>query len=307
MKGRSSSRELRLGVALSLGGALSAALYIFPYKLAAELADASVVAFALLAVSLLLSLPLAGRQAWLPALGSPVRQKITWVTAALLSVLTIAGNFCAAQAVARLEPSLASVLLRTELVFIGLLAVWILAEPLSASFAVGAGLALAGLAVMRWPLSLDTSGVGSLWALGAALSYALMQVITRRVIARISPLTVNAARLLLAVAMLACVPGMIPRAWAAGARFWGSVAAAALFGPLLGRLSIMYSLRTLTAAQSGLLLLAAPVFAFGLDALAFGRTPSGREILGAALMLLGIGLPLLHAARRRQVALRAPN
>ena len=122
-----------------------------------------------------------------------------------------------------------------------------------------------------------------------------MQVITRRVIERISPLAVNALRLWLAVALLGLVPGTLRGALAAGPRFWGFVSAAALFGPVLGRLCIMYSLRTLRAAHSALLLLLAPVLAFVIGYIGWGTLPTGLEVGGGALMLVGIALPSLAA------------
>jgi drug/metabolite transporter (DMT)-like permease len=161
--------------------------------------------------------------------------------------------------------------------------------------ALGAGVALLGLGVMNWPLALG-SLPGALWSLGAAASFGLMQVLTRRVIARVSPTSVNTLRLWLAVALMACVPHTLAGLIGLGARFWLFVAAAAAFGPFAGRLLIMYSLRDLRAAQSALLLLLAPLFAFALGYLFRGSVPSLQQALGSAMMLAGIALPSLASA-----------
>ena len=85
--------ERRRGLAFSLLGAFFSALYLFPYKRAAEFAPADVLAFALLVVAAVLSLG----AAWFerrPApshLAAPAR--LLWAPALLLAVLTITGNY----------------------------------------------------------------------------------------------------------------------------------------------------------------------------------------------------------------------
>lgn len=286
---------LRRGLAFSFAGALCSALYLFPYKRAAAFAPAHALAFALLLVAALLTSAVAAAEASRSSRAPHHPRRVLWLTSALLAAVTISGNWCGAQAVAQLEPAVASVLLRTEVVFVGGLAALLLGERLTPALGLGALTALLGLVVMRWPLHLDTPGEGAAWALGAAASFALMQVVTRRVIERISPLAVNAVRLWLAVALLGLVPGALRGALTAGPHFWGFVSAAALFGPFLGRLCIMYSLRTLRAAHSALLLLLAPVLAFVIGYVGWGTLPTRSEVGGGALMLVGIALPSLAA------------
>lgn len=276
---------------LSLAGALCSAIYLFPYKEAARHAPAQALAFVLLlaAASFSSLLSLWERRQPRPERTEPQR-RVMWRTALLLSLVTISGNFCGAQAVARLDPAVNSVLLRTEVVFVGVLGAWLLSEAITAALALGACTALLGLAVMNWPLSVQSLS-GALWCLGAAASFGFMQVLTRRVIGRISPASVNTRRLWLAVALMACLPGTLQGALAGGRELWLYAAAAALFGPFAGRLLIMFSLRDLRAAESALLLLLAPVFAFVLGYVGWGRAPTALQTLGSAIMLLGIALP----------------
>jgi drug/metabolite transporter (DMT)-like permease len=150
---------------------------------------------------------------------------------------------------------------------------------------------------MNWPLSLQSLS-GAAWCLGAAVSFGFMQVLTRREIGRISPASVNTRRLWLAVALMACLPGTLAEALTRGGQLWLYATAAALFGPFAGRLLIMFSLRGLRAAESALLLLLAPVFAFLLGYLGWGRVPTPLQTLGSAILLLGIALPLSVGALR---------
>lgn len=284
-------RKSHLGIIYSVSGALCSAIYLFPYKRAAALASPHVLAYALLVVAAVSS---TGLDLWQRrGARSAGERGVFWRTSALLSVLTISGNFCGAQAVSRLDPALVSVLLRTEIVFVGALAALLLGERLTPALVAGASVALAGLAVMRWPLGSDPAGLGALWALGGALSFGLMQVLTRRVIGRISPVTVNSCRLWIAIALMSLVPGLPRAAFSEGAEFWWSVTLAGLFGPFLGRLFIMFSLRSLRAAHSALLLLLAPVFAFSIGFVGFGSVPRPVELVGGVILLAGVALPSL--------------
>jgi len=301
------SRARRVGLGHSLLGALCSAIYLFPYKRAGSLSSPDVVAYALLIVAALSN---SGLYLW--QRGSRPRavldRRTFWVASALLSLLTISGNVCGAQAVARLAPAVMSVLLRTEIVFVGVFAALLVHERLTLPLVAGALVAICGLLAMRWPLAFDGAGAGALWALGAAASFGMMQVLTRRVIGRISPVAVNACRLWLAVGMLTLVPGMAAGALGEGREFWQYVALAGLFGPFLGRLFIMYSLRELRAAHSALLLLLAPVLAFAIGFVFQGSVPSGLELGGGLMILAGVALPSLAGLRsERRAAARAPG
>jgi drug/metabolite transporter (DMT)-like permease len=289
------SNTRHAGYGYSICAALCSAGYLFPYKSAARLADADVLAYALLIVAALSSSVLS---LWQRRRQPRARWDRTfWTTSAVLAVLAISGNLCGAQAVARLEPAIASLLLRTEIVFVGALSAVILGERVTRGLIGGAALALLGLAIMRWPLALDRAGAGALWALGGAASFGLMQVLTRRVIERISPIAVNTCRLWIAVGLWSLWPGVARDTLSRGSEFWLLVTAAGLLGPFVGRLLIMYSLRSLEAAHSALLLLLAPVFAFLIGFLAYGSVPHAGEVGGGAIMLVGIALPSLARFR----------
>ena len=291
----------RIGLAHSLLGALCSAIYLFPYKRAGAISSPDVLAYALLIVAAVSN---GGLHLWQRRSRPQVvlDRRTFWVTSALLSLLTISGNFCGAQAVTRLEPAVTSVLLRTEIVFVGVFAASLVRERLTLPLLAGALVALVGLLVMRWPLAFDGAGAGALWALGAAASFGMMQVLTRRVIGRISPIAVNACRLWLAVGLLTFVPGMAAGALGEGREFWRFVGLAGLFGPFLGRLLIMYSLRELRAAHSALMLLLAPVLAFGIGFVSQGSVPTGLELGGGLIILAGVALPSLAGLRSEPLA-----
>ncbi|HET9954194.1 MAG TPA: DMT family transporter [Polyangiaceae bacterium] len=315
----SAAQRRHIGVVYSLGGALSAAVYIFPYKQAGALAPPWALAWALLLGSATMN----SVSAWLierrrsaildasPAPAVSLWRSIEWRIAAGLALLAVTGNVASAAALEHLPPAITTVLLRTELIFVTALGILLLKERPSLAFYAGALLALSGLCIMQLAPGAPRSWLGVFWGLCAAASFGAMQVLTRAFIHRIRPPYVNAVRLWMATALLSFVPGAVSAARHAGLRFWGLVALAALFGPFIGRLCIMWSLRSLAAAESALLLLLSPVMAFAIGYFVFGNVPRSRELLGGALMLCGIALPPLAALviqrARAKTAARAPG
>jgi O-acetylserine/cysteine efflux transporter len=291
----------RVGLLHSLLGVLCSAIYLFPYKRAGALSSPDVLAYALLIVAAVSN---SGLYLWQRRTRprAALDRRTFWMASGLLSLLTISGNFCSAQAVTRMAPAVTSVLLRTEIVFVGVFAALLVHERLTLPLLGGALIALGGLLVMRWPLAFDSAGAGALWALGAAASFGMMQVLTRAVIGRISPVAVNTCRLWLAVGILTLVPGLARAVFDENLAFWQFVALAGLFGPFLGRLFIMFSLRELRAAHSALLLLLAPVLAFAIGFVFQGSVPSALELGGGLIILAGVALPSLAGLRRESVA-----
>jgi len=288
--------SLRRGTLLSTQAAFWAAAFLLPYREASRRADATSVALVLLAASAVFS-----TFAAMVELRGRVRLRRADVTTAIaLAVFSVVGNICSARSLLSLEPAIASVLLRTQVLFVAAAGVVFLGEAITGIFALGAALSFVGLVVMRIPASaaLATAPLaGVAWALGASLCFSAMAVVTRRAIHRIHPVAVNALRLWLAIAMLALVPGAVSGAVSAGPTMWIYAAVAALFGPFLSRLFIMFALRHITAAYQTLVSLSSPVFAFGLAFLFQGSVPTGHELVGGAVMLAGIGVVVASSMR----------
>lgn len=301
----------RTGVWLSLASAALAALFLIPYKLAGERAPADLVTLALLVCAAVFN-TLATIGGRLRAVGAraerPRRSAVlALLVAAVIAVLTAGGNFGVAAALASgAAPGLVSVVQQTQVVFVAAASAALLGERVTLRFGVGVAVALAGFAVMQWPVGDVTDAApasGLLWALLSAGCFGLMLVITRKVIERIDPVLVNALRLWLAVAMIIVLPGRLAGALALDLVTWGLAAAAAFSGPFLARLCLMYAVRHVSAARVALIALATPVLAFAFGFAALGIAPSVREVIGGALILAGIALPLLERAAQD----RAPS
>lgn len=288
--------RVRKGVALALLAAVATGCYFVPFKVAAGETSRGLVVLAIMLVAAVLNTVTAAR----PRRAAPWRSRVMLETIALFTVLTLVGNLALAASLRSLDAGVASVLNQTQIVFVAVGGWLTLGERSSRRFGVGVLVVLAGLVVMRLPEdgAPAVAGAGIVWALAAALCFAAIHLWTRRVIERIAPVVVNAARLWLTVLALVCVPGNLDALQGMSSRLWLLCAGAALAGPFLSRLSIMYAVRYITASQSALIALLAPVVAFTLDYALLGATPSRLQVLGAAVVLLGVALPVLELARR---------
>lgn len=284
------------GLLLTGGGAFFAALYLLPYKAATLLAPVEQVVLPMLLVASLLSSlsllpgPWRGR--------GPTRRRgfgATLTAALLLGVFSALGNEAVARALAHIAPGIAAVLLRTQVVFVALGARLVLGERVTRRFWIGVALALGGMVLLRWSgeaPAVTLWGMG--WALVGAACFGAMQVIVRRTIHVIDVTQVNTLRLWLACALLALLPGRVASLTSASPTLWALAAAAALAGPIISRLLLMAALRHIPAATSSLAFFSQPLFAYLLAAPLFGVAPGGVELLGCAVVLGGIALPVLE-------------
>jgi drug/metabolite transporter (DMT)-like permease len=294
----------RTGALLSLTAALLAAAFLIPFKLASERAPSDLVTLAMLASAALFNTATTLGSRLGRSSARATSRRLALAVAAGIAVLTATGNFAVAQALTHSAPGLVSSVQQTQVIFVAAASAVLLGERITLRFGAGVLVALAGFAVMRLPV-LDQpvagdaaagggAGLGVLWAVVSALCFGLMHVITRKVIRRIDPVFVNALRLWLAVGLVVALPGRLAGALALDLRTWALAAAAAFFGPFTSRLCLMFAVRHLPASRVSLIALATPVFAFALGFVVLGIAPTGRELLGGALIVAGIALPLLE-------------
>ncbi len=287
-----------IGALLGLLCAVSTASFVMCFREASQLAPrTSVVAVMLLAAAILNSALTASR------LQATPRPNAEWLrTALVLSVLTVVGNLALAVALPLLGAGVGSTLMQTQVLFVAVLAWFFLGEAIGASLALGALMAAGGFAFYALP-GAGTAGLsayGLALGLVTALSFSAMIVWTRKVIAGLDPVSLNAGRLWIAVLGMMLWPGVLHHAVQMPTRAWAFAGLAALGGPLVGRLAIMYSLRYISAAKTKLWGMLAPVFAFFFVYLIYGVAPSPRELVGALLIVGCVLLPTLGTLRARR-------
>lgn len=290
--------QLLRGILLTAIGAFWGAAYLIPYKVAAVQAGAARLVLPLLLIAA------AFNTAVLVVRSRPSSWRISrrsLLVALVMGLCAALGNEAAAQALTAISPGVAAVMLRSQVLLVALGGIWLLGEHLSRRFWLGTFLALAGFGLMQGDLFGEQGPpvVGMAWVLLAAGCFAVIQLVTRKVIAEIDIVFVNSARLWIAAAAVACVPGRVDLLAQTDGRIWLLVGAAAVCGPVLSRSFMMLALRHIPVALATLVLFAGPVFAFVLAGLVLGDWPSLLELLGSAVILVGIALPVLEMARAR--------
>lgn len=188
--------------------------------------------------------------------------------------------------------AMATLLVNTTPIPVGLFSLLVLRQRLPASFVGGAALAIAGAAVLLGISRGDLARTqGALLALGAALFYTgyllLMKSARRRGGALealfVANLGSTAVLGLAAVARGDALAGYPARSWAA-------IAGAALLSQLGGVTAIVWALRYLPATVASVSLLAQPVGTALLGWWLLDEPLSPRELAGGAMVLAGIAL-----------------
>jgi drug/metabolite transporter (DMT)-like permease len=284
------------GLLWATASALGSAAFMIPWKLATRHGEPKETVFVLLTSAALLNtavLPLSRRNS--AGRSSPA----AWGIAGALAVLTLLGNEASAAGIARISGPLLSVLQRFEVVVVGLLAWLVLDERPNLGFWVGTALASLGVVLVQGGGAGTAHASGIVYALLAASAFAGMAVLTRRFIAQIEPLGLNALRLWLSLPCWIVFHGELPglSRFSLELVFYGAIAA--LFGPFLGRLFFMYALRHVEARIAALCVLLAPVATLALSWAILGDAPTAIELLGGLVILMGVAIPIIAAERRR--------
>jgi drug/metabolite transporter (DMT)-like permease len=296
---RTPSSNRRRGLTWALMGAAGGAFFVVPWKLAGEAGESAHSALILLFVAALANTALVVVQNFR---SSTPRFRITAFdlrVAGLLATVTLFGNLASARAIQDLSPALLNVLLRAEVLLVAVFAWVLLGERVERRFWFGSAIAVAGLVVLQGPL--DEARAFGLFATGtgmamlAALCFSALVLMTRYFIHRIDPVLVNALRLWIAIGFWFVVNPIpvfseLPRDQVLYA------ALAALAGPFFARLCLMISSRYIEARITVLTNLSAPILTLGLAYLILSDWPEDHQLIGGAIMMVGISLPLLKGS-----------
>ncbi len=299
MQTPSRSDDHRRGVLWALGSAFGIAAFIVPWKIAGGLGDARMNTLLLLvAAAVFTSFLTAYQQRSIPTFRS-----FDFRIAAALAACTLFGNLASANAIQLLSPALLTVVQRSEVIFVALLAWPLIGERIDRSFWLGAAVAGSGLLLLQGTLSLgEPRAAGIAWGFGSAICFGSMAVITRKYIHRFDTVSVNALRLWLAVAFWFVWNGVPRELYETTTEQVGYVTLAAFFGPFMGRLCLMTSAKFVEARITTLTTLAAPPLTLVLAYVILSDLPSTREIQGGILMLIGISIPILRSRLHRKRA-----
>jgi drug/metabolite transporter (DMT)-like permease len=282
------------GILWAVASAFSVAGFVIPWKLANSGGDAHLNTLVLLASAALFNTVLSASQ----SRSLPRFRAFDVGFAAVLGLLSLLGNLFSARGVELLSPALLIVVMRSEVFIVALMAWPLIGERVERRYWLGAGLAVAGLALMQDPMAGVLHASGIVWAILATTCFSAMAVFTRKVVDRLDIVAVNGLRLWMAVAMWFALNGAPPELMEMELSSVGYSALAAFFGPFIGRLCLMQSARYVEARVTALANLGSPVITLVLAWAVLDDLPTGHELLGGLVMLVGIAFPIVAWARR---------
>jgi drug/metabolite transporter (DMT)-like permease len=294
------------GILFGLLGAFFSACFLIPWKLATHHGEAKHATLVLLASAALFS-TLAIAPMHDAAKAPPLAIGPTLKLAIVFAALSLAGNRISSESVHRVVGALLAVLQRCEVLVVGLLGPLFLAERSRPSFWVGSAIAGCGLIVLstragaELGLGPNADPVGALCGVASAVCFGTMNVLTRKYIRRLRPVLLNATRLWLGVLLWFAIERTIPTD-ALTPSLVLCAALAAFFGPFLSRLAVMQSAHYVPASTTVLASLVTPPTTLLLGFAILGTLPTAHELMGGAIMLAGVAIPVLDALREERSA-----
>lgn len=279
------------GYLLAGFGALCAAMFFIPYKKALQTTAPEVYILAIYIAGFVFNLG-----------ASTLKKeafritKATFYGAIAFALLSVVGNYAIGKAMAGIDPAVTIVIARTQIIMVMIMGWLLLRERLHFLLIPGVIIAFIGFFIMSYDPNATVGGELSfyLWAIASAFCFGASQIMTKAIIHKIAPITLNHLRLLFGGIIIACSPGVFSAVLQLDLEIWVLAATSALFGPTLSRVSYMYAVRYIPVTQSILFTMLTPFFALLLAWLTLGIFPSQREILGGSIMIIGIFIPITH-------------
>lgn len=285
----------RVGYLYALFGAIGAGAFVVPWKLASETGSVSSMVLIMLTTAASLNTVLMAHPRFRPDLRG-VNWKLMGMLGAIFGVLSLTGNASSAAAITELSASVVSVLMRTEVILVAILGWLFIGERVPLPFWLGVVLAGGGIWMVQDP-SVPGSGnttLGLLYGLGAAGSFAIMGVLTRKFVDRIDLVALNATRLWISVGFWFVINGpRLPEDLSWTVIGWAALAA--FIGPFLARLGLMFSARTLEARTTSMINLTGPVWSVVFAAIFLREVLTRNEIVGGLVILVGVSLPVVYS------------
>jgi len=220
-----------------------------------------------------------------------------WAAALVAGVLVVANWAMFFAAIERTSIGLATVVFHVQPLWVMLLGIWVLGEPLSKRQCVAAGVALVGLALATGlvggdAVKLDARALeGIAWCLGGSLSYAAVTLIAKRA-RSVSPFALAFWQCAVGALLLSWWP--FTHGWPPAGAAWAWLAGLGVLHTGLAYVLLYAGMAKLPAGRVAVLQFVYPCAAIVFDALVYGRALGAVQLAGVALM----GAALWQAGRR---------
>ncbi len=220
--------------------------------------------------------------------------------AIVFALLSLLGNYANGKSMIFVSAPVTAVTMRMQIVMVMIMSWILLKEKINIFLWIGSLLTMVGIITMSYTQNgfEIAQSTGIFWALLAAICFATVQVMTKRIIHQIEPISLNILRLLIAVAIFAFLPGRVTMLLELPLEGWLLISIAALFGPTLSRILQMYAIKHMELSSFIIFTMLTPIFALFLSMLILKDLPSIHEIAGGVIILLGIMIPNLKNSQK---------
>lgn len=201
----------------------------------------------------------------------------------LSSVLAVWGYWAGIQ---RMDPSLATLLNRTEVVVAIVLGMIFLRERFTKMEAVGAILSVVGIITMRLTLRIEYSS-GFWLVLGGAIFFGFTEFFSKIAVRYVTPLILGYLRNLVIAVMYLIAFAAVGHGYDRLSHVWLGVLAVGLIGPVAARLLYLNALKRLELSKVAVISQGQPVFVIIIAVLALGQLPTFREVTGGIVLTAG--------------------
>ncbi len=174
--------------------------------------------------------------------------------------------------------------------------------------AAGCGVSFAGVVLVS---GIGTGGaagtdplIGGLLVLAGVVSWSLYSIGGRRIMERLSPLTVNWTTLAVSIVLQVPLLGTDRKMQTAGIgsvepSAWLALAYLVLFATAIAQQAWLFGVQGIGPARAGVFLNLIPVSALALSGMVLGEAIGGREVAGIAMILTGVWLVNRRSSGRR--------
>ena len=209
-----------------------------------------------------------------------------WICTAIFTITSMVSLGLFYLAIATIDAASAGFVSRTSIVVQVLLGMALLAERFNPAEMIGGLLVIAGAVIIKGAVSLEMSA-GFWLMLASAAVFGVVEVSAKVAVRYIMPRYLNSIRNTVAggvLVTLALIEGGAD--WDMGDLWWGIVGLA-VTGPLAARIIFLNALKHIEVSKAALVSQAQPIFVVLLAILLLNQYPSGKTLLGGALIVAG--------------------
>lgn len=268
-------------------GVLCIGTFSIPYQQAVQHAKEPVLAvFGLLCMAALFATPSLFKAKLFPK----GKFRLHFFIFLMMALAGILGNAIYAYALLSISPAVGQVTQRSEILWVVFFSWLVFREPAGVGMWLGLLLIIVGIVVMQYQhLNFNWQDwKGLFFSVLSALCFAQIHVISKWMVQRISPLQMNAGRLIFSAIIMCLVPSMINLAWHASLEFWLWVSLAAFTGPFLGRLTFMSAILYLPLSRCMVISALGPILTVFLQYWLFQIETTWYQVLGGGIVIIGI-------------------